>query len=53
MSRFHVIGGKCGCPSILCAGTIEHEPNSRQAWLGRQNKRGHGYGRGKRSRKGK
>ncbi len=36
-----VIGGKCGCPG--CNG---EDPQSREAWLRRGNKHGHGYSHG-------
>ena len=46
-----VLGGKCGCPSVLCKGTVERGEPGKQFWKTRTNKRGHYYGRGKRMHK--
>ena len=44
-----VLGGKCGCPSVLCKGEVSQSAPSRGWWKSRTNKLRHPYGRGRRT----
>lgn len=47
-----VVGGKCGCPSVLCGGSINGVAQPpRNVWVSRTNKHGRGYGRNARKSK--